>query len=424
MLAASIYHSACYFEVNEMPETTTGVNSLLLASQTIFDIHDEIYGVELLYRSDTGLGALDVGDEVATAEVVYHLNTAIMQRTSFSKGPAFINVSAALLLSPHFLPVSPDQVVIELVERVTPDQALIDAVQRLHKQGYRFALDDFNFAPEWTPLLELSSYIKVDISSVEASEVARHKQRLAHLDLQWIAERVETREERDTYRKMGFDLFQGYYYARPQPVYGKKLPATTLYATQLLQALCHNEPNIDAVIALIQADPELAIKLTRIANSAYFSQHAPIGSLRDVVARLGFQQLSSWAALFGLLGSASSAHAELALTRAKACELLAKQEGLDGHNAYFIGLLSSAELLLGIPGEEFLTSLGLDSATMAATLRREGPYGSVLQRVEVTEKCVAMREWSSESEELQRLYLYQHAHQDALELLTTLSAPH
>ncbi|SDL68428.1 EAL and modified HD-GYP domain-containing signal transduction protein [Franzmannia pantelleriensis] len=404
-----------------MSKSTTGVNSLLLASQPIFDGHDAIHGVELLYRSDTGLGALDVGDEVATAEVVYHLNTAIMQRISFSKVPTFINVSAALLLSPHFLPVSPDQVVIELVERTTPDQALIDAVRCLHNQGYRFALDDFNFTPEWAPLLELSSYLKVDISSVEASKVARHKQRLSHLDLKWIAERVETREERDAYRQMGFELFQGYYYARPQPVYGKKLPATTLYATQLLKTLRHSEPSIDAIIALIQADPELAIKLTRIANSAYFNQHAPISSLRDVVARIGFQQLSSWAALFGLLGSASSAHSELALTRAKACELLAKRDGLNGQDAYFIGLLSSAELLLGIPGEEFLTSLGLDSSTMAATLGREGPYGKVLQRIEITEKCLAMREWSSESEDLRLFNIYQQAHQDALALLTTLS---
>ncbi|MDR5906183.1 EAL and HDOD domain-containing protein [Franzmannia qiaohouensis] len=407
--------------MSKATKPTTSANSLLLASQPIFDIHDDIYGVELLYRSDSGLGALDVGDEVATAEVVYHLNTAIMQRVSFSKVPTFINVSAALLLSPHFLPVSPDQVVIELVERVTPDQALIDAVRRLHAQGYRFALDDFNFTPEWTPLLALSSYLKVDISSLEASQVAQHKQRLSHLDLTWIAERVETREERDTYRQMGFDLFQGYYYARPVPVYGKKLPAATLYATQLLQALCQHEPSIDAVIALIQADPELAIKLTRIANSAYFNQHAPISSLRDVVARIGFQQLSSWAALFGLLSNASSAHAELALTRAKGCELLAKQEGLNGHHAYFIGLLSSAELLLGIPGEEFLTSLGLDSSTMSATLRREGAYGEVLQRIEVTEKCFAMRQWLSGNEDPRLFDLYQQAHQDALELLTTLS---
>ena len=73
--------------MSKATKPTTSANSLLLASQPIFDIHDDIYGVELLYRSDSGLGALDVGDEVATAEVVYHLNTAIMQRVSFSGYP-------------------------------------------------------------------------------------------------------------------------------------------------------------------------------------------------------------------------------------------------------------------------------------------------------------------------------------------------
>ncbi|MFQ3787641.1 EAL and HDOD domain-containing protein [Halomonas sp. A29] len=401
-----------------MSQGSYGTDNLLLASQPIFDHADDVHGVELLYRNDQGLSALDIGEDIATAEVVYQLCTAISQRAGFYKAPAFINVSTELLLSPHFLPIPPAHVVIELVERIVPSPSLVQVVQRLHRQGFRFALDDFAFTPEWNSLLPFASYIKVDIQSMTLAQAKECRERYAHLNVKWIAERIEDREERDAYLALGFDLFQGYFYAKPVPVYGKKIPPSTLQATQLLKALCQAEPDSGEVIDLIQSDPELAIKLTRIANSAYYRPHAAISSIQDVVARLGFQRLSSWVALLGLLGNASSEHAELALTRAKACELLAQRNHLCAQDAYFIGLLSTAEMLLGIPGEEFLGSLELDSTTTNALLFREGAYGSILRRIEGTERFYAMHQVASHATDHQLLQLYHQAHHAAFELLS------
>lgn len=405
-----------------MTQEIGNADSLLLASQPIFDKHDTIHAVELLYRNESGLSAEEVGEAVATAEVVYQLSTAVTQRVQAVKVPAFVNVSADILLSPHFLPVSPEHVVIELVERMVPTNEVIEAVRRLHARGYRFALDDFAFEPSWEALLSMASYVKVDISSVEPAEVKRHKDRLSQLDLKWVAERIETLEERDTYLQLGFDLFQGYYYARPSPVYGKKIPTATLHATALLHILHQPEPGIDEIIALIEADPELALKLTRVANSAFYRPRAPINSLHGVVAHLGLRQLTSWIALFGLLGDAKSEHAELALTRAKACEMLARQHALNEQDAYFIGLVSTAELLLGVSREEFLECLDLGTTTTEAILHRKGDYGSVLQRIEATERHFAMRESGLSGEKDQLMTLYCHAHNTAFELLATLAA--
>ncbi|MCE8053748.1 EAL and HDOD domain-containing protein [Billgrantia desiderata] len=405
-----------------MTQEIGNADSLLLASQPIFDKHDTIHAVELLYRNESGLSAEEVGEAVATAEVVYQLSTAVTQRVQAVKVPAFVNVSTDILLSPHFLPVSPEHVVIELVERMVPTNEMIETVRRLHARGYRFALDDFAFEPSWEPLIPMASYVKVDISSVEPAEAKRHKERLSHLNLKWVAERIETLEERDTYLQLGFDLFQGYYYARPSPVYGKKIPTATLHATALLRALYQPEPNTEEIIALIEADPELALKLTRVANSAFYHPLAPITSLRGVVTHLGLCQLASWVALFGLLGDAKSEHAELALTRAKACEMLARQHALNEQDAYFIGLVSTAELLLGVSRQEFLECLDLDTTTTEAILHRKGDYGSVLQRIEATERHFAMREFGHSGERDQLLALYCRAHDTAFEMLSTILA--
>lgn len=404
-----------------MTQNTDETTVLLLASQPILDRHEVIRGFELLYRSDTGLSALDVGESVATSEVVYNLSTAITQRCDLLEAPAFINVSSDLLLTPHFLPLPPEQVVIELVERITPTPKLIEAVHRLHRQGFRFALDDFEFTPDWEPLLEVASYIKVDISTVTLEEVQAYRERFGHLNVCWVAERIETREDYDAYRAQGFDFFQGYFFTRPIPVYGKKIEPSTLQAAQLLSHLTQSDPDTARIIALIEADPKLAIKLTRIANSAQYRHYGTIESIKGVVARLGLQQLASWIMLFGLLGHAHSQYALLVLTRAQFCEQLARQQALSGQAAYFIGILSAAELLIGIPNDEFMESLTIDAVTREAVIGHQGSYGEILSHAEEAERLNALHQTASTPAEQQRLTLYQQAHNAAFELLGALS---
>ncbi|MCE8034471.1 EAL domain-containing protein [Billgrantia tianxiuensis] len=404
-----------------MTPATKEMGNLLLAAQPIFDRQDTAHGVELLYRNDLGKSALEVGEDIATSELIYHLNTAIIDRTELLRVPAFINVSTELLLAEPFLPLPPDRVVIELVERITPTPTLINAVRRLHGQGFRFALDDFAFTPDWDPLLSLASYIKVDITSLPLATAKQYRTRLAHLDVQWIAERVETRKEHDAYLALGFDLFQGYFYARPAPVYGKKIPPATLQAMQILSQLMQPEPDTVEIVSLIGSDPQLAIKLTRIAHSAYYPCYGTIVSIRGIVARLGFRQLSSWVTLFGLLDHVHSQYASLALTRAKACEHLAHQEQLDGQTAYFIGLLSTVDLLTGIPSNEFLADLEIDTTIREAVLLHQGSYGSLLNRIEETERRHAQRQPVRNIEEEKLSDLYYQAQHAALELLATLS---
>ncbi len=403
-----------------MTQTAKGTGNLLLAAQPIFDRKDTPYGVELLYRNDLGENARDVGEDTATSELVYHLSTAVIGRTDLLRVPAFINVSTELLLTQPFLPLPPDRVVIELVERITPTPTLVDAVRHLHKQGFRFALDDFTFTPDWDPLLSLASYIKVDILSLSLATAAKHRARLAHLDVQWIAERVETREAHDACLALGFDLFQGYFYAHPVPVYGKKIPPTTLQAMQLLNQLMQPEPDTFKIVSLIQSDPQLAIKLTRIAHSVYYRRHGTIVSIQGIVARLGFRQLCRWVTLFGLLDHADSTFTPLALTRAKACERLAQQEQLNRQTAYFIGLLSTVDLLIGVPCDEFLDGLEVDILLREAILLGQGAYGSLLERIKETERRHAQRQPARNMEEERLSALYYQAHHAALEQLTTL----
>ncbi len=137
--------------------------NVLLAAQPIYNREDQVHAVELLYRNDASQSALEVGENLATSELLFNLCSAVTDEFEYFHVPAFINVSASFLQSGAFLPIDPDRVVIELVERIEPSPAFITAVQAWHERGFRFALDDFEFTEAWNPLLPLVDVIKVDI---------------------------------------------------------------------------------------------------------------------------------------------------------------------------------------------------------------------------------------------------------------------
>lgn len=364
---------------------------LLLAAQPIFDRQHRVYGVELLYRDDLNQSVLDVGEDRATAEVIFNFCAGVSAQAEQYRAPAFINVSASFLHSGAFLPVEPSKVIIELVERITPSPALVACVARWYRQGFRFALDDFAFQDEWNPLLPYTSIIKVDVAHTPYQDLRKHKQRLSGRDLLWLAERVEDEAEYGRYIDAGFDLFQGYFFARPSPIYGRKMQPSGLQLMRLMNELSRVEReifgmhwNLDRLIQIISEDPHLAVKLLKIANSAFYRSQAKISSIRQVILRFGISHLKRWVVLFGLLELSAIEHARLVLIRANVCENLIRARcylGCDPSRAYLVGLLSGVDLLYQVDPRQFIAQLQIDESIRSAVLSRRGELGRMLQEV-------------------------------------------
>ena len=383
--------------------------SALLASQPIYSQSNEVYAVELLYRNDLNQSAMDVGDTRATSELLFNLCTGITEQTEHYHSPAFINVSGDFLLSQGFLPIDPDLVVIELVERMEPTDDLIAAVEQWHGQGFRFALDDFEFTPAWEPLLKFASVIKVDVCSFSPDQVKAHQRKLAHLDCLWLAERVEDEQTRSTYLNMGFDLFQGYFFAKPAMVFGKKLTPAALHLARLLGALYKDEPDVDELVSVISADPGLAVSLLKVVNSPIYKASSRITSIKEVVLRLGLKNLRRWVALVGIVNSASPEAARIILTRAQTCFELAsrsRSKPVEPAQAFLVGLLSGVDVLIGVEQEAFLENLNVSEPVLNALASFEGPLGRHLRVVLNLEQAVQMKKrLDLMDERLLKLYL-------------------
>ncbi len=374
---------------------------ILLAAQPIFDRHHRVGGVELLYRNEHAQSALDVGEDRATAEVLFNFCTGVSEQAAQFRAPAFINVSSSFLQSNAFLPISPDRVVIELVERIKPTAQLIHAVRHWHSQGFRFALDDFEFDASWWPLLRYASYIKVDVAQTPFEEAIRRKQELANFDVLWLAERVEDETERNRYYDAGFDLFQGYFFARPSPVYGKKMHPSGLQLIRLLSELSRAEREVfgvhwslDRLVQIISEDPHLAIKLLKIANSTFYRSRVKIANIRHVILRFGISNLKKWVMLFGLLEMSAIENARLVLIRASVCEQMVRARlyaGFDPARAYLAGLLTGVELLYDVAPQQFINQLQLDDVIRDAVLEHRGELGRLIGDVLKAEECLLQR---------------------------------
>ncbi len=369
--------------------------NILLAAQPIYDRENTIAGVELLYRNDEGQTAFDVGERNATNELLFNFCTGVSDQIQRYQAPAFINVSRSFLCSGAFLPIDPGRVVVELVERITPDAEVIKAVQRWHQRGFSFALDDFEFKPEWEPLLRLASIIKVDVEKTSFQQAVAYRRHLSRYPVRWLAERIETLEDHTRYYEAGFDLFQGYFFARPKIIHGKKLSPAALNVARLIGLLYALEPDIDRITKVLSEDPLLSVSLIRIVNSPLYKTRQEVSSIKEVVMRMGILAIRRWVLLISSLQGSSPEKVRLILVRAQACAALAEYyrgTPLDPGRAFLAGLLSGADVLLGVELPTFLEALDISNDVKTAALTRQGGLGKVVEVIEKLERRLAMKQ--------------------------------
>lgn len=388
------------------------MSEILFASQPIYSRNNDVYAHELLYRHENGVSAFEVGDSVATSEVLYNLCTGLLDYVEHVKLPICVNVSTEFLLSGLFLPLAPNHVIVELVERIEPTTEIIDAVKRWVDKGFRFALDDFEFQDNWTPLLEFASIIKVDIEKTSFEIAQQRFEQLKHLDALWLAERVEDEETHERYIELGFDLFQGYYLARPTVVEGKRVPsAAATQLTLVINQLFSDDPELYEIVAALQTDPVLVVNLLRIANSPYYGLSRKIESLKEVVMLLGLEPLRKWVLLIVSVKGQAPIKTKLVLIRAYMCSELARKKDrfnrLSGA-AFLAGLLSGSDVLLGIDKETFLEDLHISEHVREAVLQQTGELGQYLTQILDFEYDLAMKKTVEQHGDLFEIYQQCH----------------
>lgn len=347
---------------------------IFIGRQPILDANSNLYAYELLFRNHHSHNEADVvGADTATAQVIMNAFGDMGLKDIAGEQKVFLNFTEGLLLRKNLNLFPPKQVVLEVLEDIKVSPPLLRALAELRKQGFTIALDDYIFNPELKPLEDYADLIKVDILEVGAEKLAKHTAELKAKGIKLLAEKVETLEQFEFCKKIGFEYFQGYFFAKPSIIKGQRLPLNKLTVLELLSNVYDPFVDLTKLSQIITQDITLSQKLLKFFAENIDSS-VPIHSVHDGVMRFGLERLQSWASMLALSGLDDKPIAlyKMALTRAKFCELLGARIGGDKPERFFtVGLFSKLDALMDTELQELLQQMKLDDGLISALTSKE-----------------------------------------------------
>jgi c-di-GMP-related signal transduction protein len=353
-----------------------------LARQPILDRKREVFAYELLFRDGIHNSCRTSGLEFASTSTMDTSFLIGMEKITEGRR-IFINCPRDFLLQGYVSLFPPDRVVAEILESIQPDEEVIEACLHLKQEGYLIALDDFVDTPEWAPLVELADFIKVDFRLTGIQEQEALAARYTGKGIRMLAEKVETMEEFSAGLAMGYSLFQGYFFCRPEMMQHQEMPAFKLAYLELLQAATAPEFDMKLLAVKIKHEASLTFRLLRYLNSAGFAMRTEIRSIPHALSLLGERELRKWIAVVSVGVMADGKPSELMtvpLVRGRFCELLAPLAGLDdqSNDLFLMGLLSVMDAILDQPLKAILAELPVRQEIKKALLLHKGVYRELL----------------------------------------------
>lgn len=375
----------------------TPSEKFFLGRQPILDRSQEIVGYELLFRSADMDHAVFESYSHASSNVITHALSSFGMHEVLGGKFGFINVHLGLLLSEilELLPIG--QTVLELLEMIQLDEQVIERCRELKEMGFALALDDHEFDASNSEIYYLVDIIKIDILLTGMDALPDIVRQLRKYPVKILAEKVETVEQFQICYDLGFDLFQGYFFARPVVLNRRKIDVSGLALLKLLQQLTMGA-SVETIEMTFKENPGLSYNLLKLVNSVAIGMREKIKTLRHAILLLGMNHLRRWTqlSLFAGHDSRSINHPllEMAAVRGRLMEIMLKQlagplvSDEQAEAAFMVGILSLLDVLFETPMEEIISNLNLNDDVSSALLNREGRLGKMLmltEKLEVTD---------------------------------------
>lgn len=320
--------------------------NIYMARQPIFDTENRVYGYELLYRSNGShneYNGLD-GDE-STADVISGAFFDLNIEDVIGDGKAFINFTANLLKRGVPKMLSPEKLVVEVLEKMMMDEQLVDACRELKERGYTLALDDFEYDRSYSELFELGDIVKIDFrtpqqSIEETAYVCRYCNKVM------LAEKIESQEELEYAKRLGCSFMQGYFFAKPTIMTKNSVAPLPVNFMMIMELVSKPEPEFSDIVEVISCDTAMCQRLLRLINSVYFGVRNRVSSIKQALVILGLDYLREWVYLLGMQKITLIDNVELMRTScllAKFCKriaLMIPEAAPNADSFYLMGLLS------------------------------------------------------------------------------------
>lgn len=378
---------------DDVAKLTLPSDDFFLARQPILGRSQRLVAYELLFRSAGATEANVVDHAAATAAVISHASQLGMQRV-VGERLAFVNVDEVVLMSDFVRFLPHDKAILEILETVKVTPQIVERVIELRGYGFKFALDDVSeLTDDVRRLMDYVDVLKIDLRAVPEGTLAALVASFKPLGKKLLAEKVETVEEYEACMALGFEYFQGYYFARPHILSGKTIAPSEMVVLNLLQLINSEADNYSLEMA-IKRDPLISLNLLRLVNTPAAGARRHIDSLAEALIVLGREQLQRWLQilLYANPGATVELHSpllQMATTRGKLMELMTLKlpaaQRANANSSFTVGIMSLMDALLSMSMADILATLNVAPEVRAALLTREGTLGDMLRIVELLE---------------------------------------
>jgi len=359
-------------------------DDFFVGRQPILDVNNQIYGYELLFRGSLNPNSAEFeSPSQATATVICNAMMHMGLDQLVGSAKAFINFPEEFFYQMRDPCFHHSKAVIEILETVEPTPAVIECILYLKEQGYLIALDDFIYHKKFIPFIKMADIVKFDVLDMKPQQIAPLFAKIKNLkEVTILAERVETKEMFELCKEAGADLFQGYYFAKPEIVTGKKLGVVKIHLIELLGKMFDESLHLCDLEKIIEKDVGLSARIVKLAKQ-YHNQTMPdFESLEEVLTLFGLKRVQSWATMISMtaLDNVLPEVFHMARLRAVFMRKVAQEKVLDAEDSYYLtGLFSLIDVIVGQELEDALVQIPLSENIKQGLLCGKGEHGRLLE---------------------------------------------
>ncbi|HBA72914.1 MAG: diguanylate phosphodiesterase [Geobacteraceae bacterium GWC2_55_20] len=369
----------------------------LIGRQPILNRLEEIVAFELLFRSSVSLSSATVTTSVhATSRVIINTISCFGIKDILGKNRGYINVDADILMSDSLELLPPEAIGLELLESVEITPEIIDRCKYLKLRGFLLALDDHEYRSEYAELYDgIIDVVKIDFIKTPLEQVYDMIDQFHRYPVKLLAEKVDTRHSYLRSRKLGFELFQGYFFSRPSLIQKRRMEDSANTFFKLMQQLS-NDADVIEIEATFKQSPALTYKLLLLVNSVSVGRREKIRTVRHAITLIGLLQLKRWVqlAIFADDGNQSMNNPllDMVAVRAAFMEELSRlypqfiNRNYSPEEAFMVGTLSLLQDVYEISMDEIVSELNLSEDVRLALTDRDGILGELLQIAEMIER--------------------------------------
>ncbi len=365
---------------------------VFLGRQVIIDRKYEIFSYELLFRNSYENRTIN-GDVSATATVVQYALTELGLEESLNKYMGYININQEFLFEDIIELLPKDKIGIELLQPIEDTEEVMSRIKNLKARGFSLVWDDFESLESIKPFIGLIDMVKIDVTLIDEVKIKYFVDVLHKKNIKVVAKKIDNKAYAQLLHKIGCDYFQGYFYAEPEIITGRKLNPSESVIIRLMN-LVRKDADVSELSRVLKESPDLSVGLLRLVNSAAFKSGEKIQNLKQAVGMMGYRQIQRWLQLLlfnrkGVAEPFSGMLMKIAATRGYFIEGLTREVGGtkdDQDMGFMTGVLSLVDTLMGMPMDKLVQEFPLDDIVVAALTTNSGLLGSFLSVIKQVEQ--------------------------------------